>query len=166
MGLDAHINCDCYERGLTTPPPPGYTLHQDASGSIETDEGLPTERYLAFDRWRDGAMCEHRDGVLIHFRLGNIGMIGTINAFLAEQPEHYPVLLKKVVYSGSHCGDQLSLDDAVALGPELRHLEDRLSNTRVTDESQRDLLIIFRGFHDKLRALRELSIRVKRPIVF
>src|SRR5215468_9378822 len=62
MGLDASVMCNCYARGLTTPPPHREYVRVDTEGYLELD--LPWEshqaEHLAFYQWRAGA-CAHEN---------------------------------------------------------------------------------------------------------
>lgn len=61
--------------------------------------------------------------ILCHRRLNNIGGNAIVQAQLAHFPERFPILLKKVVYSGSHCGDWLAIEQVRALVPELEAIK-------------------------------------------
>lgn len=62
MGLDASVMCNCYARGLTTPPPHREQVRIDNEGYLALD--LPWEshqaEHRAFDEWKAGA-CVHED---------------------------------------------------------------------------------------------------------
>ena len=64
MGLDAHVCCDCFERGrLRSAPPPGCSLSVCADGSLLCgSDDLDVQ--IAFDRWQQSEACEHEDGYL------------------------------------------------------------------------------------------------------
>src|SRR5438874_462618 len=109
MSLDAAVYCDCMERGrLRTLPHPDWRVYVDESGARfgRTDD---LEVGLAFDRW-DADACEHEDGTLLHHWLGNIAGISLIRDTLSQFPERFSLILSKVVYNGTHCGDYLSVD--------------------------------------------------------
>jgi hypothetical protein len=161
MGLDAEVYCDCLERGVATPPPPGIVLLPQPDGSIECGACSWDEEML-FEKWREHSMCEHTNGILVWFRLGNAGRIGFVNQFLSSHPEHYPILLQKVFYNGTHAGDQLALPDVAALGPELKRWAGQISETTEPGDDRSTLW----DLHSKLTALRELALRASRPIVF
>ena len=43
---------------------------------------------------------------------------------MADLPADYPLISEQVLYSGSHCGDEIEADKVVALQAELRRLPD------------------------------------------
>jgi hypothetical protein len=59
MGLDAHVCCDCFERGrLRSPPPIGCNLSVCDDGSLVSGRD-DLELQFAFDRWQQFNACEH-----------------------------------------------------------------------------------------------------------
>src|SRR3954468_4531178 len=121
MGLDAFIFCDCYEKGLLREPPPaGVILQVEPDGSLgrqQQDTTLVSD--LVWDEWREQGACEHGGGILLRHRLGNISLVGLLRAELQAKAERFPILVTKVVYSGSHAGDFLPVESIAALQTEL-----------------------------------------------
>jgi hypothetical protein len=189
MGLDAFVYCDCVEKGqLKSPPPFPEHFHVDPSGfpSLRsTDEG--SER--AHDAWEASSPCPHPSFKFLHRRLGNIAAIQWVRQALhqvSQDPQkEYPILRLKVVYSGSHAGDFLNLDEVRALKQELKALRTvdlvgikltqgelvfspdgrTVDKTRweTAHEAEWEFL---RGFFSKLEELVEASLNVGKPIAF
>src|SRR5258706_13110346 len=121
MGLDAFVYCDCYEKGrLREPPPSGVILCVEPDGALGREQDVGTlESDLAWDDWRERRACEHRGGILRRHRLGNISEIGLLRAELQRGAERFPILVTKVVYSGSHAGAFLQVAEIPAVQREL-----------------------------------------------
>src|SRR6266581_4218988 len=127
MGLDAFVFCDCYEKG-----------------SLKR-----------FDRWRENA-CEHEAGMVAGDWLGNASLIGSIRNELSRRSRDFPTLLKRVVYSGTHCGDHLTLKLVAKLQMELDRLKTLRSGNKELD----------RGIQRLRRQLQKLvhaSLKIGKP---
>jgi hypothetical protein len=161
MGLDAFIYCDCYEKGrLREPPPGGAQLCVGPDGFLTREQNDGTlESDLAWDEWREKRACEHRGGILLHHRLGNIALIGLLRAELQGDSERFPILATKVVYSGSHCGDFLRLEEIPQLQRELELLREFHCRSRDADR-------FMSGFREKMSELAAMAISVGKPIAF
>lgn len=158
MGLDAYVCCDCFERDtLRTAPRPEWGVHVDEYGGRScTTENL--DEQIEFDAWNFAA-CKHEWGRLLDHRIGNISLIGLFREMLAPVANRLPVICTKVIYSGSHGGDMLSLEDVARLRDEVKLLvELHVPNAR--NEA------FLRGFETQLRELADCSLRVLKPIVF
>lgn len=160
MSLDATVYCDCYERGLASEPPMPTEVLPD--GLVVPRGTLSLDQDLEFDEWKLVRMCEHRDGVLWTTRLGNMGLVAEIRGCLDRRRELFPILLEKVVYDGMHGGEFLDLETVRALGAELRALDKWLGQERFEE----NLANWMWWFANQMRALRELSLRVGKPITF
>ena len=161
MGLDAFVFCDCYEKGRLREPPPGNVsvrVAEDGSLAREIDRNS-LEDDLAWDRWQHCRACVHEGGVLLRHRLGNVSLIGNLRAELQRRPSHFPILLSKVIYSGSHGGDFLPVDSVPALRKELEALREFRCKIRESD----DFMACFR---DQMLQLVAASLSVNKPIVF
>jgi hypothetical protein len=109
MSLDATVYCNCFENRRLRVPPPFPTVTVSLDGSLElVSENL--EQLMAFDEWLLNRACEHRNGILLHYRLGNLNLTGALREELGRDRESFPVLLNSVLYSGTHAGDYLNLD--------------------------------------------------------
>ena len=159
MGLDAVVYCDCFERGrLRTPPRPEWGVHVDADGGRSpTTQDL--DEQIAFDVWDSRDACEHEGGFLLHHRLGNIALIGFFRQLLDGQVDRLPVIVTKIIHSGSHAGDSLSLEAVEQLEAELEALAQIHDNDRTNEQ-------FLRHFEQQLRELIQCSRKVGKPIVF
>ncbi len=159
MGLDAHVYCDCFERGrLRTPPRTAWDVYVDEHGGC-APRTKDTDEQIAFDRWRNSHACEHQDGWLLHHRLGNIALIGLFRQLLNPHADRLPVVVHKIIYSGTHCGDRLDTADVEKLSMELTALA-TIHAPRRKDEA------FLRDFEQQLRELVAASRSVGKPIVF
>src|SRR2546426_2770125 len=132
MRLDAFVFCDCYEKGrLREPPPPSVSLRVQPDGSLgrERDDGT-LESDLAWDMWREERACEHGGGILIRHHIGNIALVGLLRAELQQAADPFPILVSRVVYSGSHAGDFLPVETIPALQRELESLREFRCSTQ------------------------------------
>lgn len=181
MALDAGVYCDCVEKGLTLVPlPPNATVHTE-------DDGCPRillgDREEVYTDW-DDFPCEHKIRRLVYHRLGNIALVGLLRAELARDQEAFPLLLKKVLYNGSHCGDWLPLN----LISELRMELEKLKTFRCHGNMPEALLprLLWKWFHlgryhytsasecdDFMQAFRQQMVeladaatRMNKPIAF
>jgi len=161
MGLDAFVFCDCFEKGrLLHPPPVGFAPRVEPDGSLDPGrDDYTLEEILAWDQWREGFACEHGAGMLLRHRLGNISLIGSLRAELRREAERFPILLKRVVYSGSHGGDHLPLDVVKELQKELGELASFKCSSRKSDE-------FMSGFRIQMLELVAASFSVGKPICF
>ncbi|XAM00325.1 hypothetical protein OT109_02835 [Phycisphaeraceae bacterium D3-23] len=160
MGLDACVYCDCFERGLIREAPPTDTEVQVASDGSLLCGSDRLETQLAFDRWLYTCrMCKHAGGVLLHHRIGNIALVGALRSELESLRESIPVIFEKVIYSGSHAGDFLGLEDVVFMQSELDSLGGFLC-------SQRDYQHLMDEFLRQMQELVTCSLAVGKPIVF
>ena len=158
MGLDATVYCNCYKTGQVKNQPPYQELVEiDVSGAvyIVTDNN---DKYFEFEDWKRSA-CIHEKMVFLHHRLGNIGAIGHVATHVeevsAQKNYKFPILLTKVIYSGSHAGDQLDLPDITLLAIELNMLKSEIQDDILTRNVVNDLL-----------DLCEKAFIMQNPIVF
>lgn len=161
MGLDAVVYCDCYEKGrLLEPPPAGSVLSVEPNGALgRAETGGTLESALEWDCWYESRACEHQGGILIEHRLGNIALIGLLRTELERASEQFPILVTKVVYSGSHAGDFLPAEDIPALQKEL----DALSAFRCSNAQADRFMVEFRNQMSELAMVARL---VGKPIAF
>lgn len=160
MGLDASVFCECFEKGrLSNAPPPGVTLTVEPDGSLSYGRNsLSLESQLEFDRWHHSA-CEHPSGLLLHHRLGNISLIGMLRSELQRKGSRFPILLGKVLYSGSHGGDFLGVDVVRSVRAEVEALAEFKCSNRQTQE-------FMAHFRTQMSDLILASMSVNKPIVF
>ena len=161
MGLDACVFCDCFEKGrLRNPPPAGFATRVDPDGGLNPGrDNYSIEEILAWDEWRRSFACEHPNQELLHHRLGNISLIGSLRLELQGEVAHFPILLGKVVYSGSHAGDYLPVEVIEDLQRELEELARFNCRSKNSDE-------FMSRFRLQMLELVAASLSVMKPIVF
>jgi len=158
MGLDAFVFCDCYEKGsLKRKPPDPDLVYVLPNGDLacRSEDSKVLKR---FDRWRENA-CEHEAGLVAGDWLGNASLIGSIRNELSRRSRDFPTLLKRVVYSGTHCGDHLTLKLIAKLQMELDRLKTLRSGNKELD----------RGIQRLRRQLQKLvhaSLKIGKTIAF
>ena len=158
MGLEAAVYCDCFERGdLEVQPRPEWEVYVAENGSRETT-ATDLDLQTAFDSW-DCQACCHDGGVLLDHYIGNIGLVGRFRELIGEHPNDFPLILEKVIYSGSHCGDYLVVGEVEALQAEV----ERIAHVHSQDAEAEQWL---RGFEAQMLELVGCALRVKRPIAF
>jgi hypothetical protein len=156
MGLDAFVYCNCFETGnLKEPPPYPELVSATADGGVDF-HSTDLEILLNLDQWRDHRACLHKSGILLHHRIGNITLVGLLRAELAREADKFPVLLNQVLYSGSHGGDCLSLEDVARLRNELLTFVCSDSTNRKFMET----------FLEQMLELADASRQVGKPISF
>src|SRR4051812_45307178 len=107
MALDGFVYCDCYEKGnLRANPPAGAKIFVTETGEIScetSDEDL----WLKFSAWKRSRACLHTGMILVHLRLGKVAAIDALRTELQKHSRNFPILLQKVVYSGTHTCDYI-----------------------------------------------------------
>ena len=186
MGLDASVFCDCVEKGrLRVPHPRPDLLYIDEDGRPAIPNGIPLEDAMKHDQWCwSDAACEHPNLRLVHHRLGYIGLIafvrGSISRAVTNPSVELPVLWNQVIYSGTHGGDFLGLDDVKRLQVELTQIRQiDFSGVRLWKRSSfgpfwpdrevkisRDELELLRYFFTQLEDLVRASLEIQKPIAF
>ena len=159
MGLDAKVYCNCFEIGrLKQLPPEPALVYVCPDGSLNCrNEDL--EVLLEFDEWLRGSACEHKDGVLLHYRIGNIALVGLLREELKREATRFPVLLEKVLYNGVHAGDYLSLDMILKLQSESKEL----AKFAVSDKTSQGFV---GEFEKQMQGLVDAALSVRKPISF
>jgi hypothetical protein len=159
MSLDAFVFCDCYEKGkLLKPPPAGISLQVQPDGSLCHD-GDSIEADRAWYQWKPRSACKHEGGVLLHHRLGNIALIRLLRSELQREPSRFPILLGKVLHSGTHSGDYLPFEFVPALQGEVEGLINFRSSTPEAAE-------YISHFRVRMSELVAASLSVTKPIAF
>ena len=158
MGLDATVYCNCFERGLLKEPPPCSSVFVSDDGCLDCrSEDL--DSLLSFDEWIGHRACEHPNGILLHHRIGNLAQVGLLRSELERDEEKFPILLTKVVYSGTHAGDYLTLKDIEALAIELNRLGSFVCSSPRNQE-------YIDWFRQQMLELVDAASRVTKPIAF
>ena len=160
MSLDAFVFCDCFEKGrLKEPSPPRCRIALGPDGSVDNIGETTLEVQLAFDDWRWHRMCEHQEGILLHHRIGNIGLVSSLRAELRRFPERFPMILSKVIYNGIHGGDYIPAQDVERVRPEVKALADIHSKDA-------NLEWFLRNFESQMSELVDCALQVNKPIAF
>lgn len=186
MGLNAHVNCNCYKLGqCLTPPPFPEMIVVNEEGEVNIKEpnfllidangDLDKEQEEQYDLWYEQFAtphadwkrnaCEHEDMVFVRYRLGNISGIAflrDITAKITEIQQHrFPVLEHQVIYSGMHGGDFLLPKAIVRLKTELDWIAAH-DKTFLNSEE----LMHLSHFLSKMYNLAESSQYTNNPVVF
>jgi hypothetical protein len=158
MGLDAYVRCTCIRDGKAKahPLPGRFILDESNAPSLTGD---PTEEeWELHDQWVQQS-CEH-EGFLISEFLGNITRAQHLRQFLkglqGNPGPKFPILLKQVVYDGTHTGDRIPADKTPDL---MREVDLVLGSFDILTESEKD-------FFQSMKRLCEASIATGNPIVF
>ncbi len=160
MGLDAVVYCDCLERGdLKKKPDPEWEVYIDEDGArCSRVEAL--EVLLEFDQWSDGyEACTHEGGVLVHHRIGNMSTVAYLRQILSPYKNKLPILMQKVIYSGTHAGDYVPVNELESLKDEI----DIISKMQMDNQDQE---ISMRYFVRQMKELVECALSVRKPISF
>ena len=122
MGLDAWVHCNCVREGKALPHPFPELFAFDETGEPTLKSDGDINLKLTHDKWyRDS--CPH-SGYLLEKRLGNMATVAYVRNFLADNsPNNFPLLLERVVYSGTHTGDWITVSDCAQLLTETRRLQ-------------------------------------------
>lgn len=111
-----------------------------------------------FDQWEYNLGCCHDEGHLVAERIGNLSFVAHIREWIKAHAgaakQTFPVLLEKVVYSGTHCGDCITSTDAGLL---LREVE----TLRPVAEDE-----FHRAFLSTMTKLCEASLASGNPLFF
>jgi hypothetical protein len=158
MGLDAHVVCACLRDGRAKPHPLPERLGFDETGEPYL-KGNPSPADDALhDRWWT-ASCEH-GGYQIGVRLGNITGVAKIREFLrtleGNPGPKFPILLQKVVYDGTHCGDWIPIELTRELSSEVDIV---LHSSDILNDWEKE-------FFGNMKKLCEASVVTGNPIVF
>jgi hypothetical protein len=159
MGLDATVYCNCFESGrLEESPPNSSSVYVAPDGSLDC-KSEDLEALLVFDTWLRESACEHKDGVLQHHYIGNLALVGLLREELKRESEKFPTLIEKILYSGTHAGDYLSLADVFDLQVELK----ALAEFAASDEKKQ---VYVEGFRLQMQELIGAALSVGKPISF
>jgi hypothetical protein len=158
MSLDAYVRCTCIRDGKAKPHPLPGRLMWDESNAPSLS-GDPTEKeWELHDRWVQES-CEH-EGFLVSEFLGNITRAQHLRDFLrglqGKPGPRFPILLKKVVYDGTHTGDWIQAEESPTL---LQEVETVLASKDILTPGERE-------FFDSMKRLCEASVATGNPIVF
>ena len=158
MSLDAHVRCTCVKEGRAKPYPTPARLILDETGAPSLKGEFSEDEYEALDRWVQES-CEH-GGFLVSESLGNITLAKHVREFLrglqGDPGPHFPILLEKVVYDGTHTGDWIPSKEAPKL---LKEVDLVLHSSDILSPAEKEFFLA-------MRRLCEASIASSNPIVF
>jgi hypothetical protein len=159
MGLDAFVFCNCFETGqIKVEPNPEWGVIVTDDGQIEcSSHDLDAQQ--AFEEWRMNEACQHKDCILLGHSIGNISWVASLRASLDGISIALPIILDKVLYSGSHCGDWLDISTVQDLQQEL----DALRHIHLQQPQDEDQL---RTFARQMQELVEAALAAGNPICF
>jgi hypothetical protein len=153
MGLDAHVRCNCIKNGLASAHPFPALLAYDENDEPYLKQEGTLEQSIQHDRWLKSS-CPH-GCVLVHKRIGNIAMAAFLRERLGDIGEtRFPVLLQRVLYNGTHCGDAIGARRVPDLAAELRILAGMHLPNELGD------------FLSTMKELCDASLATGNPIVF
>jgi hypothetical protein len=158
MSLDGFVRCNCIREGKAKPHPLPDRLTYDESGSPSLTGDPSDEEWEAHDQWMQQS-CEHQGFLTAEF-LGNITRAKNVRQFLrglqGDPGPKFPVLLKQVVYDGTHTGDWIPVKQTPAL---LKEVELVLASRDILTEGERE-------FFEAMKRLCEASLATGNPIMF
>jgi hypothetical protein len=114
---------------------------------------------LAFDQWRCDQACEHERGILVHHHIGNIALVAALRAELQRMPDKFPLILSRVLYNGTHCGDFIAVGELPAVCAEVAALE----SFQVWDLEMKSFI---RAFERQMTELVRAALTIGKPIAF
>ena len=168
MGLDAYIFCDCVERKhLKVPHPYPRQLYVRRNGAPEIRTKDP-DKFEKHDAWMQLPPCRHDQMMMGGSHLGSAGYISWIRDVLAQalRGSHlpkFPILLGKVLYSGTHTGDYITIRQVERLATELQQLKKLdLRNLGIDPED----IELIKPAVNRISRLANSALKFKKPIVF
>jgi hypothetical protein len=167
MGLDAVVFCNCVEnKKIKVPHPFPRLLYVSSNGcpQIRTRDAI---KIAAHDEWMEIPPCKHGSMQFDGCSLGSGGAAIVISAALYIAQEQakakFPILLKKVFYSGTHTGDFLSLAQVRKLDVELKQFRKlKLTDLGIGKKDAKWMSEIF----DCLARIVKVALKVGKPIAF
>ncbi|MGC2450947.1 MAG: hypothetical protein WA477_25100 [Candidatus Sulfotelmatobacter sp.] len=159
MSLDGYVRCSCIRDGKVKKPHPlPDRLMWDDSNAPYLNGDPTDDEWEAHDEWVRKS-CEHQ-GFLASEFLGNITRVKNVREFLkglqGKPGPMFPILLKKVVYNGTHTGDWLPAKQTPAL---LKEVDLVLASRDILTPGEKE-------FFESMRRLCEASIATGNPISF
>jgi hypothetical protein len=159
MSLDGYVRCSCIRDGKVKVPhpfPDRFVLDESSAPLLS---GHPTDKeWEAHEEWVQES-CEHQ-GFLASEFLGNITRVKNVRDFLkglqGSPGPKFPILLKKVVYDGTHTGDWLPAKQTPGL---IKEVDLVLGSKDILTEGERE-------FFESMKRLCEASLATGNPIVF
>jgi len=158
MSLDAYVRCNCVRDGKAKPHPLPSRFTWDESNSPSLTGDPTEEEWDLHQRWLEES-CVH-EGYLASEFLGNITRAKNVRQFLkglqGEPGPKFPILLKKVVYDGTHTGDWIPAAETPAL---LKEVDLVLHSRDILTHGEKE-------FFESMKRLCEASQSTGNPIAF
>jgi hypothetical protein len=158
MSLDAFVRCNCVRDGKAKPHPFADRLTFDKREKPSLSGDVSEEDWETHDR-RLSESCDHQ-GFMVGESLGKSTPAKHLRDFLGglqgDPTPRFPILLKKVVYDGTHTGDWIGSKEAAQLLPEVDTV---LHSSDILSESEK-------GFSTSMKRPCEARIATGNPIVF
>ena len=159
MSLDAYVRCNCIRDGKAKKPHSFLDrLTWDETNAPWLTGDPDDEEWEAHEKWAQDA-CEH-EGFLASEFLGNITRIRNVREFLrglqGNPGPKFPILLKKVVYDGTHTGDWLPAKQTPTL---LKEVGLVLQSSDILKQGERE-------FFEAMKRLCQASLATGNPIGF
>ncbi|HEY6770601.1 MAG TPA: hypothetical protein VI386_38140 [Candidatus Sulfotelmatobacter sp.] len=158
MALDGFVRCTCIRDGKAKPHPHPGKMELDEANEPTLSIDASDEEWEAHDHWLQDC-CEH-GGFLISEFLGNITRVQNLRSFLralqGKPGPLFPILLKEVLYDGTHTGDWIPKEHTKDL---LEEVETVLQSTDILSASEKD-------FFNAMHRLCEASLETGNPILF
>ena len=159
MSLDAYVRCSCIRGGKARKPhpfPDRFTWDESNAPSLTGDPDQA--EWDSHGKWVQEA-CEH-EGFLVSEFLGNITRIRNVREFVrglqGNPGPKFPLLLKKVVYDGTHTGDWVPAKQTPEL---LNEVDLVLQSSDILTEGERE-------FFEAMKRLCKASLATGNPIGF
>ena len=166
MGLEAWVSCDCVEKNrLKKPHRYPNQLHIGKNGSPEIRSVDPV-MLDEHDAWMQLPPCRHDEMTVESSYLGNMGFVAGVRNTLASFSSLLPacpILLGKVLYSGTHTGDFLTVKQVESLAKELEQLKSvNLRRAGIPIDQHKPL----RSITAELTRLAKTALKLRKPIAF
>lgn len=167
MGLDAVVFCDCVEKKrLKVPHPYPRLLYVGKNGSPEI-RSKNLAKMEKHDAWMELPPCKHDSMMVDGCNLGQAGLINHVSeafeSVLRPPLPTCPVLLRRVLYDGTHTGDYLTIPQVEKLRIELKDIKHL--GLKKLDVPPRDFDLITLVVAE-LDRLVKASRRINKPIAF
>ena len=98
MGLDAHVFCNCWQEGKTTPPPIySELIYTDGDGYLDIkfpdgiSQGDKMNLWEMLDRWKADC-CTHPNLYFCNERIGNWSSVRELQEAILKKSGKYPFL--------------------------------------------------------------------------
>jgi hypothetical protein len=158
MALDGFVRCSCIREGKAKPHPYPDRLTIDESGEPLLSGDSSEEEWEAHDKWMSES-CEH-EGYAEAVFLGNVTRVKNLRSFLkalqGNPGPKFPILLKSVLYDGTHTGDWIPVKKTPAL---LKEVETVLHSKDILSDSEKE-------FFENMKQLCVASSKTGNPIMF